>query len=76
MLSFLTISSRAGFTGSFPSAPNPARPVSRLRNAFCRLSLNVRPIAIASPTDFICVVRVASAAGNFSNVNRGIFVTT
>ena len=32
------------------------------------LSLNVRPIAIASPTLFICVVSVSSASGNFSNV--------
>ncbi|KKN64621.1 hypothetical protein LCGC14_0489990, partial [marine sediment metagenome] len=30
----------------------------------------------ASPTDFICVVRVSSASGNFSNVHRGILVTT
>ena len=37
--------------------------------------LNVRPIAIASPTLFICVVRPPSAIGNFSNANRGIFTT-
>ena len=36
---------------------------------------NVRPIAIASPTDFIAVVSVGSAPGNFSNAKRGIFVT-
>ena len=29
-----------------------------------------------SPTDFICVVRVSSASGNFSKVQRGILVTT
>jgi hypothetical protein len=38
-------------------------------------SLNVRPIAIASPTDFICVVSVRSARGNFSNAQRGTFTT-
>ena len=38
--------------------------------------MNVRPIAIASPTDFICVVSVRSAFGNFSNVQRGTLTTT
>ena len=33
-------------------------------------------MAIASPTDFIVVVSVASAAGNFSNAKRGTFTTT
>jgi hypothetical protein len=33
------------------------------RRHFCRLSLNVRPMAIASPTLFICVVSVGSACG-------------
>ena len=33
-------------------------------------------MAITSPTDFICVVRRELAAGNFSKVKRGIFVTT
>ncbi len=32
--------------------------------------------AIASPTDFIEVVSVGSAPGNFSNAKRGTFVTT
>jgi len=49
---------------------------SRDRIAFCSDSLKVRPIAITSPTDFICVPRTSSVCGNFSNVNRGIFVTT
>ena len=35
-----------------------------------------RPIAIASPTDFIEVVSSGSAPGNFSKVKRGILVTT
>ena len=52
------------------------QPVSIERSAFCRLSANVRPIAIASPTDFIEVVSVWSAPGNFSNAKRGILVTT
>ena len=39
-------------------------------------SWNVRPIAIASPTDFICVVRRVLEPGNFSKVKRGILVTT
>ena len=42
-----------------------------LRNA----SLNVRPMAIASPTDFIWVIRVRSASGNFSKVQRGTLTT-
>ena len=39
-------------------------------------SLKVRPMAIASPTDFIEVVRTGFAVGNFSKVKRGILVTT
>ena len=46
------------------------------RSAFCSASVKLRPIAIASPTDFMVVVRVASAAGNFSNANRGTLTTT
>ena len=42
--------------------------------AFCSASLKVRPMAMASPTDFICVPRVASAPGNFSKAKRGILV--
>jgi hypothetical protein len=51
-------------------------PVSSPRSAFCSDSWKLRPIAITSPTDFICVVRRGSAAGNFSNAKRGILVTT
>ncbi|WDT75954.1 MAG: hypothetical protein MPW16_01680 [Candidatus Manganitrophus sp.] len=50
--------------------------ISSDRNAFCSDSLKVRPIAITSPTDFICVVRVGSALGNFSKAKRGILTTT
>jgi len=37
--------------------------------------LNVRPIAMTSPTDFIWVVSVRSASGNFSNAQRGNLTT-
>ena len=36
------------------SRSRPSRPVSRRRSAFCSDSWKVRPIAITSPTDFIC----------------------
>ena len=58
------------------TSSSPVSPVSIERSAFCMLSWNVRPIAMASPTDFIEVVRYSSAPGNFSNAKRGIFVTT
>ena len=50
--------------------------LSRLRCAFCSASAKERPIAIASPTDFMWVVSVGSAPGNFSNANLGILTTT
>ena len=55
--------------------PKPLRPVSRPRRAFCIASLKVRPIAMTSPTDFICVVSTESAVGNFSNAQRGNLTT-
>ena len=80
MASFALISSslgrRAVYQRSFLSQPRPNRPTSSPRSAFCSDSLNVRPIAITSPTDFICVVNTGSASGNFSNAQRGILVTT
>ena len=39
-------------------------------------SLKVRPMAMTSPTDFICGPRFSSAPGNFSNCHLGIFTTT
>jgi len=33
-------------------------------------------MAMTSPTDFIAVVSVATAPGNFSKAKRGILVTT
>jgi hypothetical protein len=38
-------------------------------------SAKVRPIAIASPTDFMRVVSVVSVPGNFSNAQRGTLTT-
>ena len=67
-------SARSGGS-SLPSAPNPALPVSSERSAFCIASLKVRPMAMASPTLFICVVRTGSALGNFSKVKRGTLTT-
>ncbi len=55
---------------------NGACACSSDRSAFCRASVKLRPMAIASPTDFMCVVRVGSAPGNFSNAKRGTFTTT
>ena len=60
---------------SRPSPQRPKRLISRLRSAFWSASLKVRPIAMASPTLFICVVRVGSASGNFSKVKRGTLTT-
>ena len=78
--SLARISSRSGCSGvpqrSLPSQPKPKLPTSSPRSAFWNDSLNVRPMAIVSPTLFICVVSVASASGNFSKANRGILVTT
>ena len=48
---------------------------SRERIAFANACRNVRPIAITSPTDFMCVDRSESTPGNFSNANRGHFTT-
>jgi hypothetical protein len=49
---------------------------SRERMAFKNACPNVRPIAIASPTDFMCVDSSALAPVNFSNANRGHLTTT
>jgi hypothetical protein len=38
--------------------------------------MKLRPSDIASPTDFIVVVKVGSAPGNFSKANRGALTTT
>ena len=38
--------------------------------------MKLRPMAIASPTLFMVVVSVGSAAGNFSKAKRGTLTTT
>ena len=52
--------------GSSSREPKPLR----------KASVKVRPMPIASPTDFICVPSVASAPGNFSKAKRGNLTTT
>ena len=52
------------------------QPGSIEASAFCSDSWMVRPIAIASPTDFIAVVSSGVEPGNFSKANFGILVTT
>ncbi len=49
---------------------------SRERSALRKASLKVRPMAITSPTLFMCVVSSRSASGNFSNDQRGHLTTT
>ena len=49
---------------------------SRERIAFANACRNVRPIAITSPTDFMCVDRPLSTPGNFSKAKRGHLTTT
>ena len=70
------VSSRASTspTGSAKSKIAPL--LSSDRRAFCRASVKLRPMAIASPTLFMWVVSVVSAPGNFSNANRGTLTTT
>ena len=62
-------------SGSAP-VQNPARLVSSERITLPSASMKLRPSDIASPTDFIVVVSVGSAPGNFSNANRGALTTT
>ena len=58
-----------------PASEKTASGFSRDRSAFCRASGKLRPIAMASPTLFMVVVRVGSACGNFSKANRGTLTT-
>ncbi len=51
-------SSSSIFSRSFVISFMPSTPTSSPRSAFWNDSWNVRPIAITSPTDFICVVEV------------------
>ncbi len=68
--------SRSARSPTGPAQLNAAPRFSVLRNAFCSASVKLRPRAMASPTLFIVVVSVGSAAGNFSNANRGTLTTT
>ena len=70
------IASRSAGTSTSPSQWKTAPFLSIERIAFCSASVKFRPSAIASPTDFIVVVSVSSAAGNFSNAKRGTLTTT
>ena len=45
-------------------------------SAFISASEKERPIAIASPTLFMVVVKRGSASANFSKAKRGTFTTT
>ncbi len=49
---------------------------SKDRKAFMSASEKERPMAIASPTLFIVVVKRGSASANFSKAKRGSFTTT
>ena len=68
-------STRPG-TGRGRSKTNGAFGSSIERSALPSASVKFRPMAMASPTLFMCVVSVVSASGNFSNANRGTFTTT
>jgi hypothetical protein len=54
----------------------PAAFVSMDRSALPSASTKLRPSDMASPTDFMVVVSVGSAPGNFSKANRGTLTTT
>ena len=71
-----TLSSAIINSRSLVFESSPFTPTSKPRNAFWKDSWKVRPIAITSPTDFICVVNRSLACANFSKAKRGILVTT
>ncbi len=74
------VRSRVSTSSTQPSSSgavqNPARVVSSERITLPSASMKLRPNDIASPTDFIVVVSVGSAPGNFSKANRGALTTT
>lgn len=72
----LAISRSVSLSPGSPVKVNCEPFFSSERSALLSASEKFRPIAMASPTDFMVVVRVASAAGNFSNANRGTLTTT
>lgn len=71
----MSFSNSSPASGS-PSQWNTAPFLSMERIAFCSASAKLRPRDMASPTDFMVVVRTGSADGNFSKAKRGIFTTT
>ena len=66
----------AAVPGAGPRKKPGRRAFSSERRLFCSASPKLRPMAMASPTDFIWVPRVGSAPGNFSKAKRGAFTTT
>ena len=72
----LSSSFTSASSGRSPSQLKPMWRLSIERMALPRDSWKLPASAIASPTDFIDVVRLGSAPGNFSNANRGTLVTT
>ena len=58
-----------------PPSSRPSRPISSERIAFPSASAKVRPMAIASPTDFIWIVR-RGGLRELLEVQRGILTTT
>ena len=71
----LATSSLLSGRGARKALPRPGAPISSERSPFCRASLNVRPMAMVSPTLFMEVVSSSFEPGNFSKVKRGIFTT-
>ena len=68
-------SSQSG-AGTRPSAPSENSGRSSERWALPSASVNVRPIAMTSPTDRMTVDSSASEPGNFSNAQRGTLTAT
>ena len=66
----------ASASGAGPSQWRTAPFLSMERMAFCSASVKERPIAMASPTDFMVVVSAGSAPRNFSKAKRGTLTTT
>ncbi len=64
-------------SSSSPVSPtvSAATSISRERIAFANACWKVRPMAITSPTLFMCVDRRRSTPGNFSKAKRGHFTT-
>ena len=66
----------AAASGAGPSQWKTAPRLSIERMAFCSASVKDRPMAMASPTDFMVVVSTGSAPRNFSKAKRGTLTTT